>query len=318
MRCKRCGELLEPRDTHCPVCGKTVSTRRKAPAQKPAEAPIKLPQLDRFAHIYDQDTARSHTLQMVTIGAVALAVVLLVMVLASVGDLKTAMDDLRRTSDAQLQAMQNQNQSQIQQTEPTVTEAQTEPVETQDPMTSVPLPLSRQDMEAVLTLYTTTDNAYASAEMDLGDFEDQAAAWVSTTREDTVRKTSVAWILGQSGDRLDMDLSAAYGIQTDITLTWTLAGDTFDGLSGAVCTWEYRTDGGEWTPLPTDHITAIAGGCEVHLSADGLAALLAQGLQAELRCRVSMTHADGGSMKLLAQGIALDAAGLAVNGDLLD
>lgn len=316
MRCKRCGELLEPTDTRCPVCGKTLTPpRKKAPAQKPSETHIKLPQLDKFTHAYSRDAARSRVLQLATIGAVIAAIALLVLVYTGVGELQTAVKDLKQTAAAQLQAMQNQPQA--------ATQPQTEPsVESTDaPTDASPLPLDRQNVEAALTLYHTAGGTYAAAVMELGDYEDQALAWVSTRQTGADRQTHVSWILVDSGDRMDLTLRDSWGGETAqffAGLTWALEGDTFQDLSDAVCIWEYRVSGGQWESLPIAHVTAVPGGCEVCLTTEELGNLLGQTSGMELRCHVSMTHPDGGTMRVLAGPMALNAAGPVVSGTLLD
>ena len=211
MRCKRCGELLNPADSHCPVCGKTVTPpRKKAPAQKPSETNIKLPQLDRFTHAYNRDTARSRMLQIATIGAILAAMVLTVMVFAGIGELKSAVKDLQLTADAQLQAMQNQPQVPDQTDPPIQTDPQEDPAGdvTEDPTDSQPTvdapALATQNVKADLTLYNTADGASAAASMTTGDFDDRADAWVSAGRSGSQRRTDVAWILAGTGDRVDV------------------------------------------------------------------------------------------------------------------
>lgn len=328
MRCKRCGELLDPADSRCRVCGKTVNPpRKKAPAQKPSETNIKLPQLDKFTHAYGRDAARSRTLQLATIAAVLAAIVLLIVVSVSIGDLKDAMGDLKRTADAQLQAIQNQPPvSQEQSTQP-----QTDPLEdttedlTEDPTGTTQeetvLPLRQQHVSANLTLYTAADGAYASAAMTPGNFDDRATTWVSSSLANDQRQTHVTWILEGSGDRVKVNLDETYGGPehlVDMTLSWNSRGDIFGDLGSPVCIWEYRVEGSAWESLPTEYLTPIGGGCELKMSADAVKLLLAQYGQMELRCLVTLTHPAGGTVRVLVDGILLDNQGLAVSGSLLD
>lgn len=326
MRCKRCGEQLEPMDTRCPVCGKAVAPRRKAPAQRSNETHIRLPQLDKFTHAYGEDVARSRMLQLATIAAVLLALVLLVLVFAGVGELKSAVNDLKVTADAQLQAIQNQPKDpEPTEGEPEVdTQPQEDPTEETQGQIDEPqpqaLPLSRQTLAAELTLYRGNDGAYAAAWMELGDYEDRAQAWVSTTREGSRRETSVSWILEESGDRLDLTLSERYGGDdaAQLTLSWNARGETFRSMGNPVCIWEYRVVGDGWESLPAEYLNPIGGGCELAISADQLTLLMAQYSEMELRCQVSMTHPSGGTMNVLVDGISFDAEGLTVSGSLLD
>lgn len=324
MRCKRCGELLEPTDTRCPVCGKTLTPpRRRAPAQKPSETNIKLPQLEKFIHAYSEDAARGRMLQLVTVGAVAAAIALLVLVYVGVGNLQTAVGDLDRIANAQLQAMQNQPPVSV--VEPT--EGQTDPTEenteapTDPPAQVQPMPLSEQDVQADLTLYRSANGTYAAAAMDLGSYEDRADAWVNTAVTENGCQTNVSWILENSDDRLDMKLSESYGgadAQVAVTLSWDTEGNTFRSLTNPVCIWECRTAGGQWASVPTDYLNPIAGGCELKMTADQLQILMAQYSEMELRCYVSMTHPDGGAVRLLVDGILINTEGMAHSGDLLD
>lgn len=323
MRCKRCGEPLEPMETRCPVCGKTVAPRRKAPAQRTGETSIKLPQLDKFTHAYSADAARSRMLQLATILVVLASLALLVVVFVGVGDLKNAVKDLELTANAQLQALQN-NQNQVPEATEGTDENQTEPQE--DPTEDVgnepeaDLPLSQQDVDADLILYRSGSGNYAAASMDLGSYDEKVDAWVNTVREGNSRQTNVAWILSGSGDRVDLKLHDSYGgeNQVDITLSWQTEGDTFGSLGSPMCIWEYRLSGGSWESVPTEYLTPIGGGCELAFTAEQLAGLLGEQSKMELRCRVYMTHSAGGSMNILVGGIAFDAAGLTVSGDLLD
>lgn len=324
MRCKRCGEQLEPMDTRCPVCGKQVAPRRKAPAQRSNETHIKLPQLDKFTHAYGEDVARSRMLQLATIAAVLLSLVLVVLVFAGVGDLKKAVSDLKITADAQLQALQNQQQVPTP-TEPDPepeTQFQEEPTEemTEEPDVPQTLPLSRQAVSAELTLYRGNDGTYAAAWMDLGEYDDRAEAWVGTTRDGNSRETAVSWILEQSGDRLDVTLSETYGGDNpaELTLSWNTRGETFRSMGNPICIWEYRVVGDGWESLPTECLNPIGGGCELSISAERLTLLLAQYSEMELRCQVSMSHPSGGTMRLLVDGISFDTDGLTVSGSLLD
>lgn len=318
MRCKRCGNPLDPMDTRCPVCGKTLTQQRKrAPVQKPSETVVKLPQLDKFTHAYHQDTAHSRMLQMVTVAAVVIAIALLVAVYVGVGILQTSVNQLQQTADSQLQALRDQTQVS---TEPAA-EAQTEGIT--EPQTEAPteaaLPLSSQDMEATLTLHHTSGEIYASANLDLGHFQDRVAAWVSTLREGTSSRSKVSWVLENAGDRLDVQLwedCGSAGTPVDVTLSWTLSGDTFANLSGAVCIWEYRVSGSQWESVPTEYLTPIGGGCQLKMTAEQMTALLAQDSQMELRCHVSLSHADGGTLKLLVDGLVLSQEGMVPADDL--
>lgn len=327
MRCKRCGEILDPKDLRCPVCGKTVNPpRKKAPAQKPGETNIKLPQLDKFTHAYSRDAASSRLLQLATIVAVIAAIVLVVMVFVGVGDLKEAVRDLKLTADAQLQALQNQTPAaevEIQDPQPqTDPEEETTGEEPGDTRTEEePLPLRQQQTEAVLTLYAAADGAYATSAMTPGTLDDRADAWVGTSLNGGERKTGAVWVLEGSGDRVGVDLTESYGggeNLVEMTLSWDMAGDTFGDLGSPVCIWEYRVEGSAWESLPTNYLNPIGGGCELEMTADAVKLLLAQYSQMELRCHVTLSHPAGGTVQILLNGIILDAEGLALSDSLLD
>lgn len=323
MRCKRCGEILEPTDTRCPVCGKTLTPPRKRPQnQKPSETNIKLPQLDKFTHAYAQDAARSRMLQLVTIGAVVAVLAVLVLVYVGVGEIQSAMGDVKQTADVLLQNQQQAQQNQTPVTPEPPTQAPIEPTETttEPPAPQQPdLPLSRQNAQATVTLHYTSGSAYAAAVMDLGSYEDRVIPWVSTAMDVTGRQTNVALILDEAGDRLDVKLRDGYGVgdyQVDIALTWDMKGNTFRGLANPTCVWECRVAGGQWESVPTSYLNPIGGGCELKMLAEELTLLMAQYSQMELRCVVNFTHPDGGSMDLVVDGIAIDSQGLADGGNL--
>lgn len=313
MRCKRCGEILEPMDTRCPVCGKTVTSRKKPAPHKNPENNIKLPQLDKFTRTYQQDTARSRTLQMVTVAAIVVVLAMLVMVYVCIGDMQAAVNDLKLTGDAQLQALQNlPQQNDIPDTQPQ-TEPQTDPVEPTEGEEIPSLPLSRQDMEANLTIAWADQRPYAAATMDLGSFEDQVKAWVSATAQGDSRRTDAVWVLENSGDRLRVSLEDRFGGEDAVyfaSLTWNQKGSTFGSMGGAVCVWECRVPGGDWQSIPSDYLTAVGGGCELRLTADQLTILIAQYKQLELRCQVSLTHPDGGILRIVTDGMTLNPDGM--------
>lgn len=322
MRCKRCGEILEPTDTHCPVCGKTLMTqRRRTQPQRPSETNIKLPQLEKFTYAYGQDVARSRMLQLVTIGAVVVMLALLVMVYVGMGEVQSAMSQVQQTSDTLLQNQQKVQQNQTPAPTEPPTEGQQEQTEppTEPPVQQNDQPLSRQDLEAVVTLHYTGGNAYASAVMDLGSCEDTMIPWVSTAMGDTGRRTNVSMILDGAGDRVDVELRDRYAAadhQVDITLTWDLKGTTFHSLANPMCVWECRVPGGQWESVPSSYLNPIGGGCELKLQAEELTLLMAQYSQMELRCQVTFTHPDGGILNLVVDGIAINSQGLVDGGNL--
>lgn len=326
MRCKRCGEVLDPKDSRCPVCGKTVNQpRKKAPAQKPGETNIKLPQLDKFTHAYNRDTANSRLLQLATIAAVIAAIVLVVMVFVGVGDLKDAVRDLKLTADAQLHALQNQNPvpgDPVQETQPqTDPEDETTGEETGDTQPEdATLPLRQQHTEAVLTLFAAENGAFARGSMTTGTLDEKTEVWISTGLNNGRRETGAVWILKDTGDSVGVALAETYGMGTlvKMTLGWDMAGDIFGDLGSPVCIWEYRVAGSAWETLPTDYLTPIGGGCELEMTADDVKLLLAQYSQMELRCHVTLSHPAGGTVGILVDGITLDAEGLALSGGLLD
>lgn len=318
MRCKRCGELLEPMETRCPVCGKTVSPRKKpAPPKKP-ENIIKLPQLDKFTHAYQQDTARSRILQMVTIAAIVVVLAMLVMVYVCIGDMQAAVADLKHSSDTQFQAILNQpQQEEIEDVQPQ-TEPQTDPAEPTQGEDAPALPLSRQEMEAGLALTWTADRSYAAASMDLGSFDDQVKAWVGTDVSGGARRTDAVWVLQNSGDWLRLGLEDRFGGDDAlyyVDMKWNMKGGTLGAMAGPVCVWECRVPGGQWESVPTECMTAVGGGCELRLTAQQLETLIGQYNYLELRCQVSVTHPDGGILHMTAEGMTINRSGM-VNREL--
>lgn len=315
MRCKRCGEILNPGETRCPVCGKTLSQPRKRPAAtKSAENTVKLPQLDRFTRTYQKDTSRSRLMQTVTIVAVAAAIVLLALVYTGLGDVKETVALLQQDSQ---QLLQGQQANQIPDPVPEETAGiQTEPTGGVQAQT-----LSGQNVEAALTLSRGSSGTYVAADMALGGFDDRAKVWLSAGEVNPERRFRASWILEKSGDRLDAELvdrhSGAEGSYY-ISLAWNIAGTAFGGYTNPMCIWEYRIDGGEWSSVSAEAITAVPGGCEVRLSAEDLTGLLGEGAELEIRCNLSMTHPDGGSLKLAVTGVSLNGTGLTASGALAD
>lgn len=320
MRCKRCGEPLEPMDTHCPVCGRAVAPRKKTVSQRNSETTIKLPQLEKFTNTYNQDAARIRTLQMATIAVVTLALALLVLVYLGVGDMRqdvaSMQDDmvnLQLMADSQLQ--QNQSQETTAPTEST--ESVTE--ETAGDSTAV-IPLSKRDLTAALELYRTSNGTYAAADLDLGTDDSDVKIWVNTSREGSSRWTNVTWILTDSEDRLDLKLHDSYGAadaQVCAKVSWGLSGTTFRSFAGADCVWEYRVPDSQWTAVSDECVTGDGDSYELRLTAEQLDDLLDQYTNVELRCRLSLTHPDGGMLEIIAGGISVNDQGLITSGDML-
>lgn len=320
MRCKRCGNPLDPMDTRCPVCGKTLTPpRRKAPAQKPAETTVKLPQLDKFIHAYGQDAGRSRMLQLVTIAAAAVLVALLVMVYMGLGDLQTAVNDLKLSSDTNFQALRNQTSAPQAPTDPQTDPTEEPTAQVDQPQTNVPL--EQQALEASLMLYRNEGNLYAAPELDLGGYEDRVVTWVSTAAQGGENRAEVSWILDSTNDRLNLtvrDSAAEAEASAQVSLEWTLQGTTFANLAGtAVCIWEYRVAGGSWESVPNEYAAAVPeeDRCSLTLTADQLAGLLGDYNQMELRCHVNLTHPAGGAVKIVAEGITLSAAAPVTDSD---
>ena len=311
MRCKRCGGILNPGETRCPVCGKTPPQVRQRPAApKTTENNIKLPQLERFTRTYQKDVSKSRLLQTVTIVAVAAAIVLLALVYSGLGDLNDAVTQLQENA---------QQVQQPQQTPDPVPEETTgtEPTE----QTAQTGALSAQNVEAALTLSRSGSGTYVNAGMTPGNSDDRALVWISTGEAHPERQFKVSWVMEKSGDRLDAELidrhSGAEGSYS-VSLTWKNSGTTFGSYSNPMCIWEYRIDDGQWSSVNAEAITAAPGSCEVRLSAEDLTGLMGEGKVMEVRCNLSMSHPDGGSLKLAVTGISLNGAGLTANGALAD
>ena len=308
MRCNRCGNPLDPRDTRCAVCGKTLTPpapKKRPSAQKTGEHQnIKLPQLDKFTHAYNRDTARSNSFHTITLAAAAAALILLVLVYLGIGELKTAVADLHQFTDSKLTTLQEQAVA-----EPEPTEAATEaPVETPDD--AVPAkPLSRQALTADVTLHRHAHGTYAAASMDLGTFEDKAMCWVVTN----AHETHVQWTLSGSGDRLELLMADAFSAadsKLELKLTWSFSGDTFALLMDGACSWECRMSGGEWGAIPEEYVAVETGTSTLTLTAEAMDLLMAQYDEMELRCQVKMNHPDGGSVTMTADGLTVARSGL--------
>lgn len=315
MRCKRCGEILNPGDTRCPVCGKTQSQPRKRPGTpKTTENNIKLPQLERFTRTYQKDASRSRTLQTVTIVAIAAAIVLLALVYRGIGNVTDALGQLQEDSRQLLQGQQIPQ-------EPDPVPEETTGTDTQPTGGDQGTTLAQQNVAAAMTLSRGGAGTHITASLTPGDFDDRATVWISTGEVNPERRFQASWILEKSADRLDAELidrhSGAEGSYY-VSLTWNLTGETFGGYANPMCIWEYRIDGGQWSSVSAESITVAPGSCEVRLSAEDLAGLLGEGTGMEIRCNLSMTHPDGGSLKLAVTGIALNAAGLTATGPLAD
>ena len=309
MRCNRCGNPLDPRDTRCAVCGKVLvppPTKKQRPtAQKSGETQhIKLPQLERFTHAYSRDAARSHSFHTATLVVAAVALVLLILVNMKVGDLKDAVSELRQSTDSQLAALQQT---------PVVlpSEDSTEEEETVAPSdpTAPVKPLSQQRLKAKVSLHRHAHGTYAAASLNLGTFEDEALCWVVTN----AHETHVQWTLAKAGDRLELEIEDAYTAAESklaLKLNWSLSGDTFALLMDSACSWECRMSGGEWGAIPEDYVVVESGTSTLTLTAENMDLLMAQYDEMELRCQFTLKHPDGGAVTVTADGMAVTREGL--------
>ena len=305
MRCNRCGNPLDPRDTRCVVCGKVLvpPTKKRPPAQKSGETQnMKIPQLEKFTHVYSRDAARSHSFHTLTLLAAAVALVLLILVYMGMGDLKDAVADMRQSTDSQLAVLQ--------QTPATVpTEAPTEEV-TEPPVVADPAkPLNQQRLKAKVSLHRHAHGTYAAASLDLGTFEDEAMCWVVTN----AHETHVQWTLANAGDRLELQIVDAYTAaesKLDLKLNWSFSGDTFAMLTDNACGWECRVSGDAWGAIPEAYVTVEGGSTALTLTAESLDLLLAQYDEMELRCQFTLKHPDGGSVTVTADGMTVTREGL--------
>ena len=309
MRCNRCGNPLDPRDTRCAVCGKVLvpppTKKQRPPAQKSGETQhIKLPQLERFTHVYSRDAARSHSFHTATLVVAAIALVLLILVNMKVGDLKDAVSELRQSTDSQLAALQ-----QIPVTTPTEDSTEEEETEAPSDPAAPAKPLSQQRLKANVSLHRHAHGTYAAASLDLGTFEDKAMCWVVTN----AHETHVQWTLSGSGDRLELLMADAFSAadsKLELKLTWSFSGDTFALLMDGACSWECRMSGGEWGAIPEEYVAVETGTSTLTLTAEAMDLLMAQYDEMELRCQVKMNHPDGGSVTMTADGLTVARSGL--------
>ena len=306
MRCNRCGNPLDPRDTRCAVYGKVLvppTKKQRPPAQKSGETQhIKLPQLERFTHAYSRDAARSHSFHTATLVVAAVALVLLILVNMKVGDLKDAVSELRQSTDSKLAALQQTPVT-------TPTEAPVEDA-TEPPVATDPAkPLSQQRLKANVSLHRHAHGTYAAASQDLGTFEDEAKCWVVTN----AHETHVQWTLTNAGDRLELQIVDAYTAaesKLDLKQNWSLSGDTFALLMDSACSWECRMSGGEWGAIPAEYVAVESGTSTLTLTAEALDLLMAQYDEMELRCQFTLKHPDGGSVTVTADGMTVTSEGL--------
>ena len=314
MRCNRCGNPLDPRDTYCSVCGRTLPPPRKprpAPqksaSQKPSDSHIKLPQLDQFTYAYAKDADRSHRIRVLTLLAVIVCLVMTVLMFRNFKALTTAMEDLKTSTAAQIQALQQMPTNPA----PTIQDT-TEPDPTDAPVQN-PQPLSRQRLKAALTLRRTDDRNYAIPTMELGTFDADPTTYVSTQWNSSQSRTEISWVVG-TGDQLDLLLEESYDTATSqlaVMAQWAFSGDTFGGYGDVLTTWECRTSkDSEWGAVPANCAQSAANSSVLTITADTMELLLAQYQEMELRCLVSLTHPDGGTMSITVDGVTVGRTGL--------
>ena len=315
MRCNRCGNPLDPRDTRCSVCGRTVTPpRRQRPASqkpvthKPSESHIKLPQLDKFTYAYAQDADRNHRMHLLTFLGVLACIVLLVLASRSNKALKTAVEDLKTTTTTQLQALQQAPTP----TAPPVEDPVPSDTTPTEPPAQTIQPLERQRLKASLSLHRTADRNFVSPAMDLGTLEDTPTTYVSTQWSDSKSRTDISWTLDQ--EQLDLLLQETFSAEESVisvSLKWALDGQIFSGYGDVLCSWECRTSAGsEWGSVPTDCIQTNDTGSTLTLDMQNMDLLLAQYSEMELRCLVSLAHPAGGTLSITADGITVGRDGL--------
>ena len=97
-----------------------------------------------------------------------------------------------------------------------------------------------------------------------------------------------------------------------ITQRWALSGDIFGNMTDPGYIWECRAEGDEWGDLPSEYVTDAGNGCDLNLNQEQITLLLGQHGEMELRCRLSLTHADGGSITIITDGLTISPAGIVV------
>lgn len=311
MRCNRCGNPLDPRDTRCAVCGKVLvplpPKKRPAPQRSGEQQNIKLPQLEKFTHTYNRDSARSHSFHTLTLLAAVAAVVLLVMVYSRVGALRTDMADLQQLTDSRLSALQQQDTP----VAPPVEESTEAPTEmpTEAPVDTPAKPLGQQKMTADVTLFRHSDGIYTAASLEQGTADEEATCWVVTTKH----KAHIQWTFGESGNRLELVISDGFDEATSelmLKVNWNSSGEILRSLSVKSCVWECRSAGSEWGAIPAEYLTVEEGSSKMNLTTDAVGLLLAQYDEMEVRCQVVLEHPDGGSVTMTADGMTVTRSGL--------
>ena len=313
MRCNRCGNPMDPRDTRCSVCGKPLpppKKQRQAPQkpanQKPSEShTMKLPQLDQFTYAYAKDADRGHRMHVLALLGIIVCGALLVLLYRGNKKLHTAIQDLQTSTTTQIQALQ---QTPVPSDPPVQTI--TEPDSTEPPVQNIQ-PLSRQRLKASMTLRREKDRNYAIPAMTLGTFDASPTTYVSTQWTTNRSRTDLSWAIPATADQLDLLLEESFDTNLTVNVQWAFSGDTFAGYGDVLCIWECRTGkSGDWGSISADCFQSTDNRCTLTIAPENMELLLAQYDALELRCLVSLTHPDGGTMSITVDGITVGRQGL--------
>ena len=168
------------------------------------------------------------------------------------------------------------------------------------------------EQELVFTVKQTEENAVSSvtADSDLGAYKDEVVV-VYDFDTATGQLDSVKYSLEEADAdlKLDFDFSSSFGMRS-VSVTVETVADVFGTVEedGETWQWQYRLDDGEWTDVDEEVFTQSmdAGKAELKIQNKKLKEMTEESKGAvELRCEIIRSNADGGSMKIIIEGIRL-------------
>lgn len=316
MFCKWCGETITTAAERCPKCGretpamsdcggfyqlKTGGENSAVPPQP--SGPIKLPQLDKLGHMYVRDMKKTRLLQLVSLGAMVLTVLLLVVTLISIVGVGARLSVQQPDGDSQHQEdSENPQQGSL-----PGDEELTQPTEPPVPV------LSEQNVVLSMKLYNGEKNkGYVQAGIDLGECEQETAAWAHTEYGDESgkRRSWIVYDLGEGTGLLNLreyDIFTEDGLEAG--LSWETQGVYFGALKAQKYVWECSAGDGGWEEITSGAVEDDAGEVVLKLPQESL------GKEAQqLRCTVTFRHSDGGTMTIVLEGLLFNEDGICLNG----
>ena len=324
MFCKWCGGNLASSDTKCKRCGKEVPALSNCggfydlvpnakkpgdiqpspvvPPAKPATPPRK-PEPTREAEpARTKKSNKKSFLGLLIINVVGFALVILMLLLigSKVNQYSTEVNSLQ----TELETISEKIDSLAVSTEPVVDEPDvTEPTAVPDPV------LAEQNVKFTVGINGKESAQEVVEELDLGDYKDTAK--ISYGMDEELNAiNSIRYTLKEAGAAVVLTMECSNEFRTkNLSVSYVIDEIAYGPVDAPeTCKWQYRFGSdADWEDIPDTFVqTNDAGKAGLSVKEAVLADLAADSEgEFELRCEISRTNTEGGSLTMVIEGIRL-------------